>query len=588
MLAANRARRVSSKPCRLKKEHRLKRFYFFVWRCFQVVISSKLNTMRILATLVCTISLSALFAGNPVTPTITEVTVYSTGARITSFATVNVPAGASEVVFDNLSPYFNSNSLQVKIKGDARLNAAVFQLKPPVQASEDPRARAIRDSLVLLGDLLTANDQESKVLENEVQMLQTNSARVGSNESGRGSTLTVAQLEELANFYRKRLLEIRNQQQKLTLAQRGLKTVYDRMQAELTLLQPNTGNQTGEITLKLDAIGAQKLEITCTYLVWNASWSPLYDLRCAGLDKPLQLTYKGNVRNNTGFDWKGVTLHLSSAQPLSNNNRPILNPVYLDFRIMAYYQNQKAQDVLNVYQMEQVAPAPEAGPADLMRSGAPDEQPDEAVPDYADFLAEFDLPTLQDVLSDGKDNIVTLETRDIPANYEYHAVPKVEPAVFLLAKIANYGQYSLLTGPANIFFQETFVGQTLVNPQITADTLLLSLGRDDQLTVKRVQPKDFTERRKIFGSKVRETCQYEISIKNNKSKNVIVDVLDQFPISRQKDIVVELKDHGGAKVNPEFGKLEWNVEIPAGQTKKIRFSYSVEYPKDKGVGYFKG
>lgn len=542
--------------------------------------------MRILVTLFCSVSLSALFAGNPVTPTITEVTVYRTGARITSFATVTVPAGASEVVFENLSPYFNSNSLQVKIKGDARLNAAVFQLKPPVQAPEDPRARAIRDSLTLLGDLLTANDQESKVLENEVQMLQTNSARVGSNELGRGSTLTVAQLEELANFYRKRLLEIRNQQQKLTLAQRGVKTVYDRLQTELTRLQPNTGNQTGEITLKLDANGAQKLEIACTYLAGNAFWSPLYDLRSAGLDKPLQLTYKANVRNNTGFDWKGVTLHLSSAQPLSNNNRPILNPVYLDFRIMAYYQNQKVQDVLNVYQMEQVAPAPAA--VDLMRSGAPDMQPEETVVEDADFLAAFDLPTPQDILSDGKDHIVTLETREIPANYEYHAVPKVEPAVFLLAKIANYGQYSLLTGPANIFFQETFVGQTLVNPQTTADTLLLSLGRDDQLTVKRVQPKDFTERRKIFGSKVRETCQYEISIKNNKSKNVTVDVLDQFPISRQKDIVVELEETGGAKVSPEFGKLEWSVEIPAGQTKKVRFSYSVEYPKDKGVGYFKG
>jgi len=545
--------------------------------------------MRIfLTTLFCTISLSALLAAPPVTPAITEVTVYRTGARITSFAAVNVPAGASEVVFENLSPYFNSNSLQVKIKGDARLNAAVFQLKPPVQVPEDPRARVIRDSLTLLGDLLAANDQESKVLDNETQMLQKNSARVGTIEAGRGATLTVTQLEELADFYRKRLLEIRSRQQKLTQAQRGVKTVYDRLQTELTRLHPNTGNQTGEITLKLDASSAQKLEITCTYLVGNASWSPLYDLRCAGLDKPLQLTYKANVRNNTGFDWKGVVLHLSSAQPLSNNNRPILNPVYLDFRVIAYYQDQKMQNAPNLYQMEQVAVPASAAPVDLMRAGAPDMPDDAAQADDADFLATFDLPTPQDILSDGKDNIVTLESKDIPASYEYHAVPKVEPAVFLLAKVANYGQYSLLTGPANIFFQETFVGQTLVNPQITTDTLLLSLGRDDQLTVKRVQPKDFTERRKIFGSKIRETCQYEISIKNNKSKSVAVDVIDQFPISKQKDIVVELEETGGAKVNSEFGKLEWSVEIPAGQTKKIRFSYSVEYPKDKGVGYFKG
>ncbi len=525
-----------------------------------------------------------LRAGNPVTPKISEVTVYRYGAKITSIAAAKVPAGTSEVVFENLSPHFNGNSLQVKIKGDARLNAAVFQLKDPAPVPENPRALAIRDSLTLLGDVLVANDQETKVLEDEIQMLQKNSARVGTSAGGQTGTLTVAQLQELADFYRQRLLEIRNRQQKLTLAQRGIKTVYERLQTELTRLQPNTGSQTGEITLKIDANGAQNLEISCTYIVGNAFWAPLYDLRSAGLDKPLQLTYKANVRNNTGFDWKSVALHLSSAQPLSNNDRPILNPVYVDFRAVAYYQDQKANAYGNVYQMEQIA-APNMAQDRIGVAGQPAA---EEAPQEAEFLTTFDLPTPQDILADDKDNIVTLEERDIPAAYEYHAVPKVEPAVFLLAKIANYGQYNLLAGQANIFFQDTYVGQTLVNPQTTADTLLLSLGRDEQLTIKRVQPKDFTERRKIFGSKIRETYQFEISIKNNKPKSVIVDLLDQFPISRQKDIVVELTDRGGAKVNAEFGKLEWNVEVPAGQTKKIQFSYSVEYPKDRGVGYFKG
>lgn len=544
-------------------------------------------------TLLVTLLLAAgdlvLHAGTPVTPKTAEVTVYRSGAKITSVASVKVPAGASEVVFENLSPHFNGNSLQVKITGDARLNAAVFQQKAPAPAPENPRALAIRDSLTLLGDALTANDQENKVLEDEVQMLQKNSLRVGASGGGTAQTLTVTQLQELADFYRQRLLDIRQRQQKLALAQRAIKIVYERLQTELTRLQPNTGNRTGEITLRVETNSAQTLEIACTYLVGNASWTPLYDMRSAGQDKPLQLIYKANVRNYTGFDWKNVLLHLSSAQPLANNDRPILNPVYVDFRPIAYYQDQrqKALPQGNVYQMEQIAAAPNMA-VDVARTYDAGAGAGAAEPEEADMLATFDLPTPQDILADGKDNVVTLEEREIPVLYEYHAVPKVETAVFLLAKIANYGQYNLLAGQANIFFEDTYVGQTSVNPQITADTLLLSLGRDEQLTIKRVQPKDFTERRRIFSSKIRETCLYEISIKNNKSKSVTVDVLDQYPISKQKDIVVELTDRGGAKANPEFGKLEWSVEVPAGQTKKIRFSYSVEYPKDKGVGYFKG
>lgn len=533
----------------------------------------------------------ALCAGNPVTPKTSEVTVYRSGAKITSTATVKVPAGASEVVFENLSPHFNSNSLQVTIKGDARLNSAVFQLKSPEPAPEHPRAQAIRDSLTLLGDVLVQHEQENKVLDDEVQMLQKNSVRVGDASPGQASSLSVAELRELANYYRQRMLEIRDRQQKLTIAQRGIKILYDRLQAELRRLQPNAGNPGGEITLKIDAAGAQTLEIACTYLVNNAGWTPLYDLRSAGLDKSLQLTYKANVRNNTGFDWQNVLLHLSTAQPLSNNNRPIMNPVYVDFRPVAYSGDVLQQDAPgvnrgNIYQMKQINPAEVNAYVDGIRlprgEAAPPVEPEEA-----DFVTTFDLAAPQTILSDGKDNILTVEEKELPAAYEYHAVPKLEPAVFLLAKIADYGQYNLLPGQANIFFQETFVGQTWVNPQTTSDTLLLSLGRDEQLSIKRVQPKDFTERRKIFNSKIRETYLFEISIKNNKPKAVTIELLDQYPISKQKDIVVELEDKGGARVTPEFGKLEWSVEVPAGQTKKIRFSYSVEYPKGQGVGYFK-
>lgn len=526
----------------------------------------------------------------PVTPVTSEVTVYRSGAKISSVATVKVPAGTSEVIFENLPPGFNNNSLQVKIAGNARLNSAVFQLKDPVPAPENPRARVIRDSLVLLGDVLALNKEENNVLADESQMLQKNSVRVGISAPGQPGTLSVAELRELANYYRQRQTEIKQLQQQLVVQQRDIQKEYARLQAELKRLYPNTGNTTGEIVLKIDATGAQILEITCIYLVDNAAWTPVYDLRSAGLNTPLQLTYKASIRNGTGFDWKGVQLHLSSAQPMANNDRPVLNPVFVDFRPVVYYQQpmKQANDALNVYQMEQVATAPAAPPPPPYPGDDNGMAPSGSIGDTeAGDLSTFDLATPQDIPSDGEEHIVTVDKKDMPASYEYHTVPKIEPTVFLLAKVADYGQYNLLPGNANIFFQETYVGQTWVDPQTTADTLLLSLGRDEQLTVKRVQPKEFKERRKIFGSKVRDTYLFEITVKNNKSLSVDVTVLDQVPVSKQKDIEVSLQDRGGAQYNAEFGKLEWQISVPAGQSKKVRFSYTVEYPKDKAVRYFK-
>lgn len=530
-----------------------------------------------------------LRAAGPVTPKTTEVTVYRAGAKISSQATVKVPAGSSEVVFENLSPYFNGNSLQVRIKGDARLNSAVFQMRNPGPAPENPRAQIIRDSLILLGDSGTRINDERDVLNEEAELIRKNQFRV-STTTGEGarSTLTVEELRALATYYRQRLLEIKNRLLDIEIARRILAKQQQELNTELARLHPNTANRTGEIVLKLDANAAQSLEITCTYLVNNAAWEPLYDLRAAGLDQPLQLVYKANVGNNTGFDWTGVMLHLSSAQPLANNDRPILNPVFVDFRPIAVYQERAKgmeQEQVNAYQMAQLnIRADDAAilsevvvnAAGAAETGGPD------------LIASFDLPNPQDIPSDGKEHIFTIDEKEMLAEYEYHAVPKVEPAVFLLAKVTDYGQYNLLPGTANIFFEDTYIGQTWVNPGTISDTLLLSLGRDEQISIKRVQPRDFKERRKIFGSKIRETYVFEIAIKNNKSVPVAIDIIDQVPVSRQKDIEVNLEDKGGASYTPDFGKLQWKLEVPAGKNQKIRFSYSVEYPKDKRIGNFRG
>ena len=515
------------------------------------------------------------------TPVISEVTVYRSGAKISSVATVKVPAGKSEVIFDNLSPSFNGNSLQVKIKGSATLVSAVFRLKTPGPAPENPRVITLRDSLTGLGDENERIRDERNVLGKEIELLDVNTKRVGTTLPGQTTSLTTSELKELGAFYRQRLLEIKARLLELTIKERKINDLYKKMQDALALLSPNTGNQTGEIALKIDAPAGQSLEITCIYLITQAGWTPLYDLRSEGLNKPLRLVYKANVFNQSGFDWKNINLHLSSATPMANNNRPIMTPVFADFRPLTVYNEQNRPE-MNTYQMR-----------DNMRaSGSIGEQPVEDVDvnpaTENDFLTAFDLSKPQDILADGKENIITVDEQDIPVTYEYHTVPKLEASVFLLAKVTDYGKYNLLPGMANLFFQETFVGQSFVNTQITSDTLILSLGRDDQMTVKRVKPQDFTDRKKIFDKYIKETYTYEISIKNNKSVPVQVNVLDQIPVSKQEDIKVELEDKGGARYNEEYGKMEWNIDIPPGQNKKVRFTYTLKYPKDKPVGITKG
>ena len=525
-------------------------------------------------------------AENRVIPVISEVTVYRSGAKVSSTATVRVPAGQSEVVFENLSPYFNANSLQVRIAGSSTLISAIFQMKTPGPGPESPRAPVLRDSLVLLGDDLTRIRDERDVLNSENSLISNKMNQIGTVLPGASTTITlsVTELRELSTFYRQRLMEIKDRLLQLAIKERKINELYRKIQETLTRLQPNVANQTGEIILKIDAAAAQSVEITCTYLITQAGWTPLYDLRSEGLDKALRLTYKANVRNQSGFDWKDVKLHLSTANPLVNNNRPVLNPVFVDFRPLYVQQGlDKQLNEVNTYNMAQVQTR------DLSRARSADELDDivfnPAPPEsnQDDFITNFDLVKPQNILANGQDNVVTVDEQDIPAEYEYHAVPKLDAAVFLLAKVADYGKYNLLPGTANIFYQDTYIGQTFLNPQTVADTMLISLGRDEQITIKRVQPKDLTERKKVFSSSIRETYTYEIAVKNNKSIPIKLTILDQIPVSKQESIEVTLDEKDGAEYIKDFGKLKWELQIPANQSKRVRFSYSVKYPKDKPV-----
>ncbi len=545
-----------------------------------------------------------VFADNRIKSTIKEVTVYRVGAKVSSFAIVRVPAGASEVVFEDLSPYFNGNSLQVKIKGEGTtLNAAVFRMQTPGPVAENPRVPVLQDSLILLNDELIRINNETAVLNAENQLIDQNVKRVGitSPAPDPSVVLTLADLKNLATFYSQRILEIKERLLQLIIKQRLIYKIQQRINDELVRLQPNTANSTGEIVLKLDAASAQSLEITCTYIVSQAGWSPLYDLRSDGMDKPLQLKYKANVRNQSGYDWKNITLHLSSALPLSNNNRPILNPVFVDFRPIAVGRDQSEEDDTSLNEvvitnLAQVTIKGSRAKSDnhyidgvrVSGANAPVADLEELLePDLnTELLTVFDIVKLQNILADGQENIVTVEEKEIPAMYEYHAVPKLDPSVFLLAKVADYGKYNLLPGIANIFYQDTYVGQTSINPHTTTDTLLLSLGRDEQIVVKRTQPKDFTARKKFVNSSIKETYSYEINIKNNKPIPIYLTILDAIPVSRQKEIEVELEAQDGAKYVETYGKLEWNLEIPAGKSKKVEFTYSVKYPRDKPIGTF--
>jgi uncharacterized protein (TIGR02231 family) len=175
---------------------------------------------------------------------------------------------------------------------------------------------------------------------------------------------------------------------------------------------------------------------------------------------------------------------------------------------------------------------------------------------------------------------VALKDIQLPATYKYYAVPRVEKEAFLLAEISDYSKYNLLPGEANIIFEGLYVGKTMINPNQTSDTLNLSMGRDKKISIKREKVVDKSGTR-FLSSKKEQTFTYDITIRNNKKEAAGMLLKDQYPLSPDKEIEIELTESSGAKVNTETGILTWDLKLQPNETKKVRISYKVKYPKDK-------
>jgi hypothetical protein len=183
---------------------------------------------------------------------------------------------------------------------------------------------------------------------------------------------------------------------------------------------------------------------------------------------------------------------------------------------------------------------------------------------------------------DGKTTTIGIKQLSIPAGFQYYAAPKVDPTAFLTARIIDWQDYGLQSGEASLYFEGTYLGKTYLDLASTADTLSLSLGRDNSVKIFRKLVKEYTAK-KFIGSNRTDTRQYEISVRNSKHVPVNITLLDQIPVSVTKEISVEEIKAAEAQLDKDTGIATWTIALAPGQERKLAIAYTVKYPRERRV-----
>jgi uncharacterized protein (TIGR02231 family) len=194
----------------------------------------------------------------------------------------------------------------------------------------------------------------------------------------------------------------------------------------------------------------------------------------------------------------------------------------------------------------------------------------------------FDVAVPYSIAADGKIQTIEIQRTGSPADYKYVTTPKMSPLAYLTANITNWAEQSLQSGEATLYFENTFVGKSYLNVNQLTDTLILSLGTDNSILVKREKRQDFTSK-KVIGTNKTDIFSFLITVRNNKATPVKLTLNDQIPVSSNSGITVTPEELTGGRLTAQSGLVKWDLEIKPQEIKKIIITYSVKYPRDKTV-----
>ncbi len=276
-----------------------------------------------------------LFAADTleVSSAISHVTVFLHGAEVQRTAELNVPAGKTFMRFVNLPYELNPNSIQAKSGTNFEILLVKHFSEDNQSFRKSPAMKAIEANQKKIQLQMELNRQKIDVYKIEEKVLYDN--RGINKENG----VKPIDLKASADFYRTRLVEIREGVLKLIMENDELQQQYQELNRELNKASNQINKVSSTVLVAIESKTGGKIKLNLSYFINSAGWSPLYDFRYKSINDPLTLVYQANVFQNSGENWDNVMLTLSNNKPAVQASNPILRRWYLDRGPAQTFQN---------------------------------------------------------------------------------------------------------------------------------------------------------------------------------------------------------------------------------------------------------
>jgi hypothetical protein len=405
-----------------------------------------------------------------------------------------------------------------------------------------------------------------------------------------------------------------------------------------------------DAVIVVDKANADAGKVKLNYLVDAAAWRPQYKLR-AGKDTKdtVQIECLAAIIQQTGEDWQGVNVTLSTAQPMLNASPPDLkmlsvaivpkgapntapmpvgkpgmpggvggqlqipvgansfaNPAGLasakDLEVAANSLRAQAQGELNRKNAD-------VGNEIWNYAGALDQASD-LVLSPEEKLAKgihvrsnqregpsvtYHLNAKLSVPSRNDEQVIEVARLTMEPEYFYKAVPVLTPHVYRQANLTNNSKYVLLPGEATMYNGTDFVGRMNLPLVAVGEQFTVGFGTEPQLQINRQM---VDKSRTMQGGNQVLKFEYRMLVSSYKPDKVKLQIWDRLPQAENETLNVTL-----VKATPEISKdplyqredrshnlLRWDVDVEPKMNGEnamtLQYEFKLELDKQMTIGSF--
>ncbi len=325
-----------------------------------------------------------------------------------------------------------------------------------------------------------------------------------------------------------------------------------------------------KIVITLAKPASAELQLTYSYRIKQAGWKSTYTLNALPDSNNIEWLWTAKIEQQSGIDWQGVNLQISTAEPVFTLDPPTTFPWEIRRRQVAYGRKV----------IEEMPTMATAMPDAMMAKSVTDATPPQPVRTVGQLFDVYDLGKIN--VTSGKELQIKIRSGNWPTKFTYLSRPLLTNQVFLQANLDLGKNFiPLPTGIASIQVDGVHVGIRDFSLHQKND-ITMSFGSDPAIGVA-VATDHTAGEEGLLAKKETYNWKWNIKFSNHKSFPINLHVEDSYPHAGHKDIIVTELFSPPLPSKKKDRTLQWNLTIPAQDEQQLEYGYKIKYPQDMSV-----